>query len=260
MSKLVTYPNGAFCWVDLATSDKYGAQDFYTQLFGWTAVDIPIDRGAPYTMLRKGNANVCALYPLPDDMGDHPSWNAYVSVTDAAASADAAIALGGEVIAPPTDIMRAGRMAVVQDPTGAFVSLWQPDEHTGADLQNEPGALCWVELQTRDLDSAMSFYRQLFGWDMKPSDLVPGIRYEIVQLAEREIGGMMSIREDWGPVPPNWAIYFCVADCDETVDAASRLGGKALFPAMEIEDVGRFAFLQDPQGAVFAVIQTAHPT
>jgi hypothetical protein len=90
-------------------------------------------------MLRKGNANVCALYPLPDDVGDHPSWNVYVSVTDTAASDDAAIALGGEVIAPPTDIMRAGRMAVVQNPTGAFVSLWQPDEHTGADLQNEHG-------------------------------------------------------------------------------------------------------------------------
>lgn len=249
---------GTFCWVDLATTDARAARDFYTTLFGWTAVDVPTDQGVPYTMLLKDKKRVCALFPLAPDMGDQPRWQSYVSVADADAAADSAAALGGRVLMAPMDVMQAGRMAVVQDPTGAVVCLWQAGEHRGAELQNEPGAQCWLELQTNDPELAARFYSSLFGWTTKVSHSVMEGKYEIFVNADQEIGGMLKIEAAWGPVPPNWAVYFSVDNCDAAVADAERLGGKALFPAMDVENVGRFAFLQDPLGAVFAVIQLGH--
>ncbi len=259
MPEMTDYQPGTFCWVDLATTDTHAARDFYTGLFGWSAVDVPTDQGPPYTMLRKGDREVCALYPLPPEMGERPGWNVYVSVADVAAVTDAAASLGAQVLMAPMDVMTSGRMAVIQDPTGAALSLWQAGEHAGAALQNEPGAFCWAELQTNATDAAGGFYRELFGWTSRTSQSLPDIPYELFLQGDREVAGMLKIQEDWGPVPPNWAAYFCVADCDAAMAEAVRLGGVALFPAMEAENVGRFAFLQDPQGAAFAIIELAHP-
>lgn len=258
MSEIRPYPPGSFCWVDLATIDTAAAVDFYTGLFGWTAVDLPTDQGVPYTMLRQDGDDVCALYPLPPNMAEHPSWNAYVAVTDVDATLASAIDLGAQVLMPAMDVMSAGRMAVIQDPTGAVLSLWQARQHLGAGQQNRPGAMCWTELQTGDMGLAAQFYRDLFGWTTRTSQSVADMRYEILVHGEREVGGMLAIAPDWGTLAPNWAVYFCVEDCDGTLAEAARLGGKTLVPAMEVPDVGRFAFVQDPQGAVFAVIQLAH--
>jgi len=259
MSQIDPYPPGTFCWVDLATHETDAARAFYTGLFGWAAVDLPTDQGVPYTMLRQDGADICALYPLPPNMGGRSSWNAYVAVADVDASLASAIDLGAQVLMPAMDVMKAGRMAVVQDPTGAALSLWQGREHKGAGGNNRPGAMCWVELQTEDMALAAQFYGDLFGWTTRTSESVKDRRYELFVHGEHEVGGMLEIAPDWGPVPPNWAVYFCVEDCDATLAEARRFGGKALVPAMEIANVGRFAFLQDPQGAVFAVIQLAHP-
>ncbi len=258
MSDSATHAPGTFCWVDLATTDAGAAQDFYTRLFGWTAVDVPTDQGVPYTMLLYQGRRVCALFPLGPDMGDHPRWQAYVSVDDADAAAETAVRLGGRVLMPPMEVMSAGRMAAIQDPTGAVFCLWQPGEHAGAELQNAPGSQCWLELQTGDTARAEGFYKGLFGWTARTSESVTQGQYQIFVGAGHEVGGMMKIGDDWGPVPPNWTVYFCVQDCDATVAESERLGGRTLFPAMEIDNVGRFAYLQDPQGAVFAVIQPAY--
>lgn len=259
MPETLNHAPGTFCWVDLATTDAGAARDFYSQLFGWTAVDVPIDQGVPYTMLLKDGKQVCALFPLGPDMGDHPRWQAYVSVADADAVVDTAVALGGRVLMPPMDMMQAGRLAAIQDPTGAAVCLWQAGDHAGAELQNEPGAQCWLELETNDKALAARFYGGLFGWTAKASQSLMEGKYDIFSCAGREVGGMLKIEEDWGLVLPNWAVYFGVENCDAAVAEAQRLGGQALFPAMEVANVGRFAFLRDPQGAVFAVIQLAHP-
>lgn len=249
------YLAGTFCWVDLATSDTAAAKAFYTALFGWTAEDMPTDQGPPYSMLSKNGSLVCALFPLAPDMGDQPRWQAYISVDDVDATTDSTPALGGQVIMPPMDVMDAGRMAAIMDPTGAAVCLWQPGEHAGAQLQNEPGAQCWLELQTKDTESAGRFFGALLGWTTRTSESVMEGRYQVFVSNGSEIAGMMEIQPEWGPVPPNWSIYFGVEDCDAAIARVAELGGKVVFPATDIENVGRFAFLQDPQGAVFAVIQ-----
>lgn len=258
MTEMTSYAPGSFCWADLATNDTDAAKAFYTGLFGWEVVDTPTDVGIPYSMLLNGGKPVAALYAMSPDQGPlPPHWQSYVSVEDVDAVAAAVPTLGGSVLMPPMDIMDAGRMSMVQDLTGAVLGLWQANRHLGANLWNQPGAISWNELLTHDTARAEIFFGGLFGWTAKTNkDLMEG-KYHVFKSDGQQIGGMMQIEPAWGPMPSNWTVYFGVDDCDGTTAEARRRGGKLLFPAMEIENVGRFAYLQDPQGAVFAVIQ--HP-
>ncbi len=260
MTEMTSYAPGSFCWADLATNDTDGAKAFYTALFGWEAVDMPTEAGVPYTMLLKDGKQVCALYAMgPDHGGVPPHWQTYVSVEDLDATAAAFPAHGGSVLMPPMDIMDAGRMSMVQDPTGAVLGLWQAKQHLGAALWNQPGAICWNELLTHDVEKARGFFADVLGWTTKTSPSVMEGKYHLLVNAEQQVGGMMQIEPEWGPMPSNWAIYLGVDDCDGTIAETERRGGTLLFPAMEIENVGRFAYLQDPQGAVFAIIQHPDP-
>lgn len=258
MPEMTSYQAGSFCWADLATNDTESAKSFYTGLFGWESVDMPTDVGVPYTMLMKDGKQVCALYPMgPDQGGAPPHWCSYVAVDDADASAAAISSQGGSVLMPAMDVMDVGRMLMLQDPTGAVLGLWQPKRHFGAELWNESGSICWNELLTHDPARAERFFGDLFGWTTKTSESVMEGKYHILINAGEQVGGMLRIQPEWGEMPSNWTVYFGVDDCDGTVAEAESRGGKLLFPAMEIENVGRFAYLQDPQGAVFAVIQHA---
>jgi predicted enzyme related to lactoylglutathione lyase len=260
MPEMTSRSSGSFCWADLATNDPDSAKVFYTGLFGWEPVDTPTDVGVPYTMLLKGGKAVGGLYAMAADSGGTPPhWQSYVSVEDVDASAAAVRAHGGTVLMPPTDVLDAGRMSMFQDPSGAVLGLWQPKQHSGAALWNQPGAICWNELLTRDPDRAGRFFADLFGWTTKTYPSVLEGTYHVLVHAQDEVGGIMLIEPEWGPMPPTWTIYFGVDDCDGAIANAERGGGKLLFPAKEIESVGRFAYLLDPQGAVFAVIQHAHP-
>lgn len=259
MNEMTSRVPGSFCWADLATNDADGAKAFYAGLFGWEAVDKPTDAGVPYTMLVKGGKPVGALYGMgPDHAGAPPHWQSYVAVEDVDAATAAVRTHGGNVLMTPTDVLDSGRMAMVQDPTGAVLGLWQGKRHSGAELWNQTGAICWNELLTRDPERAKGFFADLFGWTSKTNPTVMEGKYHIFVNAEEEVGGMMQIEPEWGPMPPNWTVYFGVDDCDGTIVEAERCGGKLLFPAVEIERVGRFAYLQDPQGAVFAIIQQAY--
>jgi len=151
------------------------------------------------------------------------------------------------------DCMGAGTMAVLQDPQGAVFGAWQPATELDTNTAyNQPGALCWNELWTSDTGAATGFYTGLFGWKPDPQDF-GGMKYTVVKNGERPNGGIMASPGEG--VPPNWVVYFAVANCDATVSKATGLGAKVLAPAMGIPTVGRFAVLADPQGAAFAVIQ-----
>ncbi|MCG6862524.1 MAG: VOC family protein [Chromatiaceae bacterium] len=258
MPEMTSFQTGSFCWADLATNDTEGAKSFYAGLFGWQHVDMPTDVGIPYTMLMKDGKQVCALYAMgPDQGGAPPHWQGYVAAEDADAVAAAVAEHGGRVLMPTMDVMDAGRMLMLQDPTGAVLGIWEPKQHLGAQLWNEPGAICWNELLTRDPDRAERFFGDLFGWTTKINQSVMEGKYRIFVNSGEQVGGMIRIAPEWGDMPPNWTLYLGVDDCDGTIAEAEKLGGRLLFPAMEIEHVGRFAYLQDPQGAVFAIIQ--HP-
>ena len=176
MGERSEYAPGTFCWTDLSTTDQPGAKAFYGGLLGWEAEDMPVGEGVFYSMMRLGGKNVAAIAPQPQqqrDAGAPPAWQSYVSVEDADAAVERAKALGGTAHAPPFDVMEAGRMAVLQDPQGAFFMVWQPRAHFGAQLVNEPGALAWNELASPDTDASSAFYGELFGWTIAPFEGSP---------------------------------------------------------------------------------------
>jgi predicted enzyme related to lactoylglutathione lyase len=261
MTEMTNYAPGMFSWVDLATTDSEGAKAFYMQLFGWTATDMPTDTGNVYTMFEKEGKDVCALWAMGPDLieqGVPPHWQSYVTVTSVDQTMLAAKGLGGKVIMEPFDVMEAGRMGLIQDPTGAVIALWEPNQHSGAKLVNAPGSWCWNELQTTDPVTAEAFYAALLGWGTRTEDHGAGGQpYTAFLLGGRAFAGMLEIRPEWGEVPPNWAVYFAVEDCDQAVSTIHTLGGQIIVDPMEVAGVGRFAFARDPQGGVFAVVALA---
>jgi uncharacterized protein len=183
--------------------------------------------------------------------GIPPHWNSFVTVDDLDRRAAKAAELGGMVLIPPFDVLEAGRMAVVADPTGAVFAMWEPKGHIGAGLVNAPGALCWNELATKDAETAKSFYAGLFGWSMEDLD---GAAYTIIENGDKGNGGIRSQSEQEADVPPNWLPYFAVENCDASIAKAGELGATTLVPPMDLEIAeARIAVVADPQGAAFAL-------
>jgi predicted enzyme related to lactoylglutathione lyase len=261
MAEVTEHAPGTPSWVDLATSDADAAEAFYTALFGWTSEDQG-DEAGHYRMLRKGGKDVAALYAVDPEQGP-PRWNTYVTVDDVDAAVERVDPAGGTVIAPPFDVLESGargdpavvgRMAVVSDPAGAMVALWQSRGHVGAGLVNELGAPCWTELITGDRERAAAFYAAVIGWSSRTSQMGP-MTYTEFMTGERAIAGMMEM----AGVVPQWNVYFAVENADATIAEATGLGASVLQPAMDLPDVGRFAILADPQGAPFSVVQITAP-
>ncbi len=262
MGNQLKHPAGNFCWFELGTSDQAGAKEFYTQLFGWNFEDQPLppEMGGTYTLWRVGDKEVGACYQLGPQMeGVPPHWMPYVSVENCDAATAKVTELGGTVLMGPFDVMEHGRMTTFKDPTGATLSLWQPKNHYGADLVGAPNSFCWGELSAIDAASAKPFYTGLFGWSLKEST-DPSMPYTEFSNGPQPIGGILDMS---GPgfegIPPHWGIYFMVEDCDASAAKAAELGGKLMVPPTDIPHVGRFALIQDPQGAVFSIIKLTTP-
>ena len=260
MAETPKHTAGTFCWVELGSNDQGAARSFYSELFGWDVEESPMPGGSTYTMFHKDGKNTAALYQV-DPQQPHAApncWGAYIAVDDVGAATEKARELGGLVLAEPFDVFDAGRMSVLQDPAGAVFMMWQAGGHHGVELKSEHGALCWNELLTHDREAAAAFYGGLFGWTAHAQEMPPptGV-YTSFLLGEVPTGGMLQIQSHWGEVPPHWATYFSVDDCDATVNRAVELGATTVAPTMDIPGVGRFAWLADPLGATFAVIALA---
>ena len=230
MSERTSYAPGIPCWVDLGSPDVEAAAGFYSGLFGWEAPELPnsAEMGG-YRRATKDGVDVAGMMPLMQE-GQPPAWSSYVSVADADATAAAVKEAGGSVIAEPMDVAGLGRMAVFADPTGAVFGIWQPGTFAGAGRVNEPGALAWNELGTRDVDAAKAFYSAVFGWEIE----------------DHEMGEMGTYTE--------WLVYFAVENTDAAVETVKSSGGGVSFGPIDIP-AGRFAIVTDPHGAAFAVIQ-----
>lgn len=241
---------GMFSWADLGTTDPAAAKKFYAALFGWTFTD---------SMAKRGEHDAAAIRALNDmqkSLGAPPHWTCCFTVTDVDATAAKAQRAGAKIVAPPFDVMDAGRMTVIDDPTGAGVAAWQPKKHIGAGVTSEPGAITWAELLTRDEETSLKTWSATFGWETDSMPMPNGVTYTVFKAGNVPSCGMMPMpKQVPAGVPSHWLPYFQVADCDATLKKTTDLGGKIIVPAMEAPTVGRFATLMDPQGAVFAVLQ-----
>jgi predicted enzyme related to lactoylglutathione lyase len=250
---------GTFTWVELATTDQQAGVKFYRELFGWDVNESPIGENEVYSMFQLRGKDVGAAYTMrPEERasGAPPHWNMYVTVANADETVKKAEGLGATVFAPPFDVMDHGRMAVLQDPTGAAFQVWQPKKHIGVQILNEPGALCWTELTTRDTKAAESFYTNLFGWTPKHSAPSAVMQYTEFSVNGQPSIGMMAMPPGMpAGTPSYWMPYFQVADCDATAAKAKGLGAHVMVPPQDIPNTGRFAILSDQQGAVFAVFK-----
>ncbi|MGH9936760.1 MAG: VOC family protein, partial [Blastocatellia bacterium] len=191
--------------------------------------------------------------------GIPPHWQSYVAVESADEAAKAIIAAGGKTLMDPFDVFDSGRMTVAQDPAGATFGIWQARNHIGARINNEANALCWHELATRDTAASSDFYSKVFGWNPQTKEYGPMV-YTEFHLGGQAIGGMYPMPPEMAGVPPYWAPYFAVDNCDAQSERASSLGAKIIMAPQDIPNVGRFAMIADPQGAVFSIIKINYPS
>ena len=250
MPEQTSYEQGTPNWVDLPTTDQNAAKAFYSGLFGWTYDDQPMGEGAVYSLARLRDLMVAAISPQPPEMaaaGAPPMWNTYIAVDSANDAAAKIGAAGGKVLMEPFDVMDAGRMVFAMDPGGAMVAFWQANQHIGARLVNEPGALAWNELITTE-PSAAKFYEQVAGMTTSTMDMGQG-EYTLFHAGDQMVGG--TIPPQMPGTPNHWHVYFAVDDADATAAKITELGGTILVPPFDTP-VGRIGVAQDPQGAVFS--------
>jgi predicted enzyme related to lactoylglutathione lyase len=250
-----SYIQGTPNWIDLSTSDQGAAKEFYGELFGWTFDDHAMPEGV-YSMALKSDGLVGAISVLPPDLAAQNApamWNTYLAVDDVDATLARVDAAGGKTVMAPFDVMDAGRMAFIIDPTGAPLAIWQANTHIGATIVNEPGSFIWNDLRTDDVSAAASFYEAVFGLiaDSQESEATP---YVSLRTGADAVAGISARTDD--TAPNEWQIYFAVEDTEAVAARARTLGGHVILEPIETP-IGPMATLADPQGAVFNVIAIA---
>lgn len=252
--QVTRYEPGNPCWVGLSTTDLKSANAFYAGLFGWDPRVSTDPKAGGYTICHINDMAIAGIGPVMDP--DQPTaWTVFFSTHSADATAQTVELAGGKILAPPMDVMDSGRMAVFMDPGGAIFAVWQALAFAGAEVRDEPGALCWAELMTRDVEDAKDFYAQVFGWGAKRDDQ-GGMPYLDFTQNGESIGGMLPMEgPDWPPdLSPHWMAYFEVDDCEATAARAVKLGGAVPKGPTTIPP-GQFAIISDPQGAPFGIFK-----
>ncbi len=210
--------------------------------------------GAVYSTALVGSDSVAAIAPQPPMLAERnvaPMWSTYLAVDSADDAVAAASASGGTVLMAADEIPGSGRMAVVADPTGATVGLWQAAEHIGATRVNEPNTVIWNELVTTDNAAALPFYKAVAGIDSVATKMAD-FDYTLLKVDGEDVGGATS--PQMAGVPNHWHTWFAVADAVAVATAAKDAGGSLLVEPTDMP-VGKMATIRDPQGAVFSILQ-----
>jgi uncharacterized protein len=270
------YIPGVPCWIDTTQPDPDAAAAFYSGLFGWEVEDrMPAGSDAKYLVAQIRGSDVAAISgPAGADAGP-PVWNTYILVESADGAAARVRAAGGEVVSGPFDVFAAGRMAACTDPEGAAFCLWEAGEHRGARVVNEPGALNFNVLQTRDQEAAAAFYGAVFGWRTFAlpgggtawalpgygdhlEERTPGVRARTAEFGvpgfEDVVAALTPIASDRPDAGARWGVTFGAADADETAERAAALGGEVVLAPFDGPFV-RMTVIRDPQGAEFTASQ-----
>jgi predicted enzyme related to lactoylglutathione lyase len=264
-----TPKQGTFCWDELATTDMEASKKFYSEIFGWH-IKSSENADAPMEYAEFGtdeNHPVGGIMEMKAEMYGGtiptPHWLSYITVDDVDSAAKKTVELGGEVVGPLVDIPNVGRMAIVNDPTGAKTALlqfidWEPPANEPAFTAH--GRVCWKELATQDLAKSKEFYSKLLGWEFAQNEAIK-MEYPEIQVGGTSIGGMLQMTDEWKDaktgefMPSHWMTYISVEDCDATAEKIKENGGGVCVPPTDIPPVGRFSVVNDPSGAIFSIIK-----
>jgi predicted enzyme related to lactoylglutathione lyase len=266
-----TYPLGVPSWIDLETEDALAVAPFYEAVLGWTLTDaMPPAAPGHYLIATIDGQDVGAIASGAAAIGGTASWNTYLAVDDAEASAAAVAAAGGTVTAPPADTP-GGRPAACLDPEGAPFRLWQAGRRLGAQRVNAPGCWNFSHLHTADASAAFAFYSAFlpWRWDDSASGFirVPGYGAHLAATSDPGIherqqhspAGFDDAIAGFQPLEPgrsaHWQVTFTVADRDATVAAVEAAGGTV--ESSGDDDWTKHAAVLDPAGARFSVSQFA---
>src|SRR5439155_25807275 len=213
-----TTPRGRFVWHELMTTNTKSAADFFSRVASWTPQPWGEDRS--YTLFMAGGRSMAGLMALPESaraMGVPPSWTTYISTPNVDDAARQVVSLGGKVVKGAADIPTIGRFAVVQDPQGATFALFTPSGGSAPPDAPALGDYSWHELLTTDWRAALSFYKQMFGWEETGSmDMGPGMgTYQMFGWNGRPRGGIFN-KPSQQPGPPSWLPYIHVSDSKRT--------------------------------------------
>lgn len=254
MSTVGPTSSGLPCWYDLMSPEPDKVLPFYAALFGW---DYTPDSGPEmghYRMAMSEGRMAAGIGQSPD--ADMPSvWSVYFASDSVDADAVRIEKLGGKAMVPPMDVGDAGRMGLFIDPGGAVFGLWQHGQHSGAQVRDEHGAMCWTEVNTRDGEAVAAFYGSLLAMQAHKMD---GMDYRTLQRGDKAWAGVLQMNEQWEGIPPHWMAYFAVDDVDAACGVVEANGGSVRVPAFD-SPYGRISVVADPCGAHFSIIQMAVP-
>jgi uncharacterized protein len=248
-----SWPNGTPCWVDVMVSDPAAAKTFYSGLFGWDIQDGPPEAGGYAMCMLKGRP-AAAIMPKPEGNPFPNVWSTYLAADDLDKTVAKAKELGSTFMMEPMDVMTAGRIAFGMDPTGAPFGIWQAGDHKGVGIFNEPGAVIWNELMTRDYDVAKAFYGSVFGYEYDEMGDA-NFQYSSFKRSDGEVvGGIGAMgAEVPAEMSPQWSIYFNVVDTDATAAKAAELGATITREPWDTP-FGRMAIIEGPQGESFSIM------
>lgn len=252
MTRVTAHKPNRPIYFDLTTSDAEAAREFYKSLLGWE-YDINGPEFGGYALALRDGAIASGIGEIQPDQEFPPSWTVYFGVTDADDTVARIIAKGGKIAVPVMPIADLGRMAICEDPTGAMFGLWQPMQHFGAGILNEPGGMAWSEVNTRDAAAAAAFYCDVFGLKDEVMEM-QGAPYHMLNTSEGPACGVLQMTPEWGEMPPHWMAYFAVENADEAKAKVIAGGGEVPFGPFD-SPYGRIVVAMDPQGAAVSFIE-----
>jgi uncharacterized protein len=245
--------HGRFVWHELAVPSQDAAQSFYLKVTPWKTE--PWDHSPDYTLLTNEGTPLGGIAELTKELaarGVPPHWLPYVSVYDVDACARQAVVLGGQLRMGPKEVPNIGAWAVIADPQGAALGIYEPANPSPPAGPPRVGDFSWHELTASDYKAAAEFYRAMFRWE-RISDYDMGEMgiYSMFGQRGETYGGMFN-RSSTMP-PPNWLSYVRVGDVKSVAERVKQLGGTVLNGPMEVPGGDWIAQCLDPQGAGFAL-------
>jgi uncharacterized protein len=242
---------GKFVWRDLMTDDIPSVKKFYSELFGWTYLDIG-ESDNDYSVVLHDGKPIAGMFKLRDVEASqrYSQWISYISVQDMNQAISYVKSNGGSIYREPFELPNRGTVAFIFDSQNAVFSFVKSSSGDPVDQDPVYNQWFWTELWTNDVESSIKFYKGLFGFDQKTFDTRAENQYHVLEIEKRPRAGIIKI--PFENVKPHWMPYIAVKDPSQIVRKVEQLGGTVYLGTEGIAG-NNAAIIADPSGAVFTV-------